>query len=170
MSTSLLQRLRFLPSPKTTVNWLFSLQLALVSMADKTARCPASANSTGATIVTLRPLCCRSIVGNVYACNVLLAFLTDICARLSPFSVSFSTILCLIHPLSLPVSLTPAGRFTLPRIFIPLSQPRFCYSCFPLPVFASISPLFFSRPVVFFFFLSLVPPSGFFYADCLGPP
>lgn len=125
MSASLPQRLRFLPSPKTTVNWPFSLQLVPVSMADKIARCPASANSTNSTIATLQPLCSRSIVDDVYTTNVPLAFLTVIYAHPLSSPSTLGPLRCLtprcLYPFRFTLNLVPDGRFTPPRIHTPSS-------------------------------------------------
>lgn len=91
-------------------------------MADKIARCPASANTSNATLPP--SLCSRSIVDDVYTADVPLAFLTVIYAPLPhlffailfPFpSSSVSTTLVIPFRLGFDIARFPPTRVTLAR-------------------------------------------------------
>lgn len=96
-------------------------------MADKIARCPASANTSNATLPS--SLCSRSIVDDVYTADVPLAFLTVIYAQPPPppllryfvsLSIarspsSVSTTLVILVRLGFDIARFPPTRATLAR-------------------------------------------------------
>lgn len=91
-------------------------------MADKIARCPASANTSNATLPP--SLCSRSIVDDVYTADVPLAFLTVIYAPpLLRYFVSLSILLRFYHP-----------RYSLPSRFWHRSFPSHACNTRTLPL------------------------------------